>query len=119
MLRVFVSRKTDEVKAANIIADALRDHDATLNHIAEADRKAKDRVDIPLREYEDLKAENTRLHNRCLKMETLLDRIGIKPHIIDRIDTDSVRVRSQKDLRYFTTRVGIEFNVDDVHMKDI
>lgn len=115
MLHVFVPRKTDEVKAANIIADALRDHDATLNHIAEADRRAMDLVDIPLREYESLKAENKMLHERCMLMENILTRIRINPDILDLVDPDTVRTFKIINPRDFVTTFRVEFELEDTY----
>lgn len=115
MIHVFIPRKTEEVKAAKIMSDALRDHDATLNHIAEADRRAMDRVDIPLRVYEDLKAENKMLHERCMQMEHILQRIKIQPAILDMIDPDTVQTYKMINPRDFTTTFRVEFEFVDTY----
>lgn len=116
---IFVNDNQPIRDAANIVAKASREHDKTIKGISEAEIKSKDRVDISLEEYELLKRENRELRERCLKAEMVLQKMHIHYKMINRINPDTVQKYECKNLRDFTTRVRIEFDIDDYDIRDI
>ena len=85
----------------------------TIKDVSNADIKARDRVDISLEEYENLKKQNAELAWELTHYEQVLDQIRIPEHIRNTIHTDSIEVSYCRDPMRFQTRVRIEFDVDD------
>lgn len=100
-------------RAAMILAESNANHDATLRAISDAEIKSKDRVDIPLSEYDRLRKENSDLRWRVDRMEIMLAKMGIPKEVIDTIDPDSIEVLTCKDPRYFRTKYQVLFVADD------
>lgn len=73
--------------------------------------KTKDRVDISLKEYENLKRELERYRYKCRVQEELLDKIQLTNYV-SRIDPNSIRVETTKDLMRLKTRVIIAFDIN-------
>lgn len=115
MLHVFVPRRSENVEAAKITAKAFREHDETLKSVSDAEIKSKDRVDIPLSEYERLKKENAELRARCDLFEDILKRVKINPEILRRVDPDTVQTFKMINPRDFTTTFRIEFDITDTY----
>lgn len=105
--------------AAVIAAKASREHDETLKSISEAEIKSKDRVDIPLSEYELLKKENTALRERCMRMGAIFRRIRLDPKLIEKIDPSTVYRWSMRNQMDFSHLIHIEFKVSYCDSKDI
>lgn len=99
--------------AARIAAKALREHDGTLKSISDAEIKSKDRVDISLVEYEQLRTELTHLRSENRRLKTAFLNIGIPAEIIDMIIPDSIEVQRCEDLRDYKMRYRVMFDVDD------
>lgn len=100
-------------RAARILAESNARHDATLKSISDAEIKSKDRVDIPLSEYDRLRRENSNLEWRVNRMEAMLTRMGIPEEVIDNIDLNSVEVMKNIEIRALKTRYHIVFTADD------
>ena len=73
--------------------------------------KTKDRVDISLKEYENLKRELERYRYKCRVQEELLDKIQLTNYV-NKIDPNSIRVETTKDLMRLKTRVIIAFDIN-------
>lgn len=116
---VFVNDNQAVKDAAHIVAKASREHDETIKGISEAEIKSKDRVDISLKEYEELKRENRALRAKCAQAAAIFEKISIDPRVVDRINLDTVQKYECKNLRDFTTRIRIEFDMYDYGIGDI
>jgi hypothetical protein len=77
--------------------------------------KTKDRVDISLKEYTNLKDENFHYRRKCRQLEEMLARIKIEP-FIDKIIEPSLQVSTMKDTARLTTRVNIQFDCNGVDL---
>ena len=111
---LFIRMSEDHsVQAANILAMSHKAHDETLKVISEKEIKSKDRVDISLEEYENLKNELSDLHRENCALKLTLRSIGLPAEIIDRIIPQSVRVERCDDYRDFKMHYRINFSVDD------
>lgn len=77
--------------------------------------KTKDRVDISLKEYTNLKDENSHYKRKCRKLEELLAKIKIEP-FIDKIIEPSLQVATMIDPARHTTRVNIQFDCNGVDL---
>lgn len=73
--------------------------------------KTKDRVDIALKEYENLKRELERYRYKCRVQEELLDKIQLTNYV-NKIDPNSLQVETTKDLMRLKTRVIIAFDIN-------
>lgn len=78
--------------------------------IAEKEIKARDRVNITLEEYENMKREIKRLENENHYFKVLFDRIEIPWD--KKIIPDSVRVYQDDDPMNFTRQYKILFDID-------
>lgn len=77
------------------------------------EKETKDRVDISLKEYTNLKDENSHYKKKCRQLEELLAKIKIEP-FIDKIIEPSLQVAMMKDPARLTTRVNIQFDCNGV-----
>lgn len=103
-------------EAAIIQARAIEKQGKILQSISEAEIESKDRVDIPLREYERLKMENAALRERCMHVEALFkNAFGIDPKVIEKIDASTVRKCEIQDPRELKTIIRLEFDVPYQH----
>lgn len=78
--------------------------------------ESKDRVDISLKEYEELKRVNKDLLNRLRHAETILNNIGINADVIPLIVPESARVYKSEYYPSpfeFKRKVMIEFLMED------
>ena len=112
---LFVHMTEDHsVQAANILArsnDRLGDR---LNDISQKELKARDRVDISLEEYEQLKNEVTSLRYENASLKSIFTRIGIPIKVINYILPNTVAVRKSEDLKDFVTHYYIAFDTNDI-----
>ena len=77
--------------------------------------RTKDRVDISLKEYTNLKDENSHYKRKCRQLEAILERIKIES-FIDKIIEPSLQVSTMKDPARLTTRVNIQFDCNGVDL---
>ena len=73
--------------------------------------KARDRVDISLDRYEQLKERVNLAEKRACRMEELFEKIGIPVGVIDNIIPESIVAYSTPDDRSMNRRCKIEFIV--------
>lgn len=99
--------------AARMTAKALREHDDTLKSVSHAEIKSKDRVDISLAEYEQLKTELAHLRSENSRLRIAFLNIGIPAEIINMIIPDSIKVHRCDDYRDFKMHYRVTFDVDD------
>lgn len=111
---MILARKRHE-KVVGELIEATEKHDDVLKTISDDYIKSKDRVDIPLSEYERLKKENADLRVRCNIFEDVLTRVKIDPNILVSVDPDTVRTFKMINHRDFTTTFRIEFDVPDTY----
>lgn len=94
------------------IARSIREHGKTLESISQNEIKSKDRVDIPLSEYLEMKETIRKQDNRLRELYCTVKRLGIPLEVIDGIVPDSIQVYRDEDLRDFITHYMIKFDVD-------
>lgn len=99
---------------AETIRFSNRELGEKLESISQAEIKSKDRVDITLEEYENMKRtiEKLTFDNRC--MRDVLDRIEVPIH--RKIIPDSIRNYCTEDRRNFRYIYTIEFAIDEWDM---
>lgn len=87
-----------------------------MRNIFESEEKNKNRVDISLSEYEELKnkAENISfaLQNKIDYLTRIIERLGIPIEMSDIVNTDSIRTIYDDDVLTNKRRYRIEFTVD-------
>ena len=91
---------------------------AKLRREIEKSNESKDRVDISLKEYEDLKRVNKDLQIRLNQAERILGMLDIPADMIQHIDPDSVKMYSAEafdptNIFVRKRRCRIEFNVEE------
>lgn len=102
------------VQAANILARSNSDFADKLGTISQKEIKARDRVDISLEEYEQLKNEITSLRYENASLKNIFTRIGIPIKVINYILPNTVAVRKSKDYKDFVTHYNIVFDTNDI-----
>ena len=73
----------------------------------EFEKKTKDRVDISLNEYEEMKHKIENLTAQNERYSYLLDKIGV--NFIDSIEPSTIQVSTMQDPIRLSTRVHIQF----------
>lgn len=97
------------------VVRAAREFNETLDRIAKAEIKSKDRVDISKDEYERLIAQNSRLNSENARLRGLLAKFEIpfdKPII-----EDSIKTCYTIDPIEFQTIYQVVFAVSDLEVK--
>ena len=95
------------------IARSIRDHSKTLADISRDEIKSKDRVNIPLSEYTEMKDTIDKQERELRMMRCYIRQLGIPQEDIDSIDPDTIRVYRNRDLCKFATHYHITFTVDE------
>lgn len=113
MFNTYIFDNKSVKAAARIIADSNREHDETLKSISRDEIKSKDRVDIPLSEYLNMKQELESLNRRVKQMGSLIISMGIPAEVIEQIDPNSVRVETCDDPRLFKRHYRVSFTTID------
>lgn len=72
------------------------------------EEETKDRVDIPLKKYETMKAQIDHLTRKNYRYEEIFERLRIN-EIIDKIDPATIVLSTMKDPMRLSTRVNIQF----------
>lgn len=94
------------------IARATRELGMTMKSISEADIKSKDRVDIPLSEYLEMKETIRNQESELRSLYCTFRRLGIPKEVVDGIVPDSVKVYKDEDIKDFITHYMIKFDFD-------
>ena len=76
------------------------------------EKETKDRVDISLKEYQEMKERIANLEAKEFKSNVIFEKIGILEHF-DKIDTSSIVVATMRDHARLSTRVTIQFDCID------
>lgn len=100
-------------QAARIVNRGLEKFGDKLQSISEAEIKSKDRVDITLKEYEQLKDNVRKYEERCRKMGSMIMQMGIPYEVIEHIIPGSIDVATCDDPCNFKRRYRVEFDVED------
>jgi hypothetical protein len=94
------------------IARSIREHGRKLESISQAEIKSKDRVDIPLSEYLEMRGRIERQESKLRSVYCTIKRLGIPMEVIDGIVPDTIEVYRDEDIRDFVTHYMIKFDVD-------
>ena len=94
------------------IARATRELGKTMKSISEADIKSKDRVDIPLSEYLEMKETIRNQESELRSLYCTFRQLGISKEVVDGIVPDSVKVYKDEDIKDFITHYMIKFDFD-------
>ena len=108
----YIFRREREANALREASESIDGLGKKLESISEAKIKSKDRVDIPLSEYLNMKDELKNASIALKHAHMLLTTMGIPPEVISVIDPDSVRVYTNEDLRDFKRHYQIKFSAD-------
>ena len=116
--KIKIRLKTDIESLADVISDKVYQ----MNRIREEElafqrekfsfeKKTKDRVDISLREYEEMKRNMEWLQSQNNKYASIFAKLKLDQYI-DCIDPRTVVVITEKDLQSLNTKVHISFVCD-------
>jgi hypothetical protein len=94
------------------IARSIREHGRKLESISQAEIKSKDRVDIPLSEYIEMREKIEKQESKLRSVYCIIKRLGIPMEVIDGIVPDTIQVYRDEDIRDFVTHYMITFDVD-------
>lgn len=108
----FVNDDTNTIIAANITAKSNKELGKKLEAIAKEEIKSKDRVDISLEEYMNMRKRIEELESKNSRMSDLIKRIGIPFEELDNIDSNTVNVYYNENPTRFTKRYQIIFDVE-------
>ena len=95
------------------MTEAIKDFSESQEVISKAEIKSKDRVDIPLSEYLEMREKIDRQDKRLRELYCAIKRLGIPYEVIDTIVTDSIEVYHNYDLKDFVTHYMIKFDSDE------
>lgn len=115
---LFISMAEDHsVQAANILARSNEDFADKLGTISQKEIKARDRVDISLEEYEQLKKELAILRSENCSLKDTLVRIGIPFEVMADVIPNSIKVQRCEDCIGFETSYRVTFSVRDMQRR--
>jgi hypothetical protein len=109
---MFVNDDSNAVIAANITAKSNEKLGEKLESISKEAIKSKDRVDITLEEYLQMREKIEKLEAENSRMSILINRIGIPFEELDKIDPNTVNVYYNENPTRFTKRYQIVFDVE-------
>lgn len=110
--KYIIQDNANAVHAAHIVERAQEKLGDKLESISRAEIESKDRVDITLQEYLDLRNKVEKYEEKISRLGKLIIRLGIPAEVIDKIDLDSVEVFTNDDIRYFRRKYMIKFNTE-------
>lgn len=101
------------------MASAIRENNRLLIEQTEIEQKklkheieTKDRVDISLKEYKEMKSKIELLEIKNKKYETIIDKIGLKEYE-ENIELDTIKVHTAYDPARMRKTVRIMFECDE------
>lgn len=103
--------------AARLISEAYAKHDNTLRDVSDNEIKARNRVDISLAEYEQLKNELAILRSENYSLKDTLTRIGIPFEVMADVIPNSIEVQRCEDCIGFETSYRVTFSVRDIQRR--
>ena len=95
------------------MTEAIKDFSKARTEDSQAEIKSKDRVDIPLSEYLEMRKKIDLQDDQLRRMYCTIKRLGIPYEVIDSIIPDSIEVCRNYDVRDFTTHFMIKFDSDE------
>lgn len=110
--KYFIQDNSSVIEAARITERSNRELGKKLESISNAEIQSKDRVDIPLKEYLQMRERIEKLEAKYAHMGKLVSQLGIPVEVIDDIKRDTIKVTHCDDVRDFTRTYRIEFDVD-------
>lgn len=94
------------------IASSIREHGRKLESISKAEIKSKDRVDIPLSEYNEMRETIRKQESELRSLYCTFRQLGIPKEVVDGIVPDSIKVYTNEDLKDFIRHYMIKFDFD-------
>lgn len=95
------------------MTEAIKDFSETQTANSQAEIKSKDRVDIPLSEYLEMRETIKKQDRKLKELYCAIKRLGIPYEVIDSIVPDSIEVYRNYDLKDFVTHFMIKFDSDE------
>lgn len=111
---IAVLSDNNAIPAAEINARAIKEFGKKAEQIADEMIAAKDRADISMKEYLELKNKTVKYEQRLKDIGRFIAKLGIPVEIIEAIDPNSTEVYTSKDIMRFRTRYMIRFETDDI-----
>lgn len=96
----------------SVLGGLIKEHDNTLKSISKAEIKSKDRVDIPLSEYNEMREIIRKQESELRSLYCTFRQLGISKEVVDGIVPDSVKVYKDEDIKDFITHYMIKFDFD-------
>lgn len=98
--------------AAHIVARSNEKLGEKLETISKNEIKSKDRVDIPLSEYLQMREKIEKLERKNSQRDKLIIQLGIPAEVIDAINPDTINVTYMDDIKDFVRHYRVAFDVD-------
>jgi hypothetical protein len=113
MAKYFWQVPTNKTAASlDRMTEAIKDFSESQEVISKAEIKSKDRVDIPLSEYLEMRERISIQDSKLRSLYCTVKRLGIPLEVIDSIVPDSIEVYRNEDVKDFITHYMIKFDVD-------
>ena len=112
--KYIIQKENSHEERDNPVADAIYRLDETLEANSKADIEARDRVNISRNEYEFMKSRISSLEESKRYLEKILHKI--KFPLDKNVNPESIRMRTNKDVRFHKTSYILEFDVDDYNI---
>lgn len=113
MAKYFWQVPTNKTAASlDRLTEAIKDFSETQESISQAEIKSKDRVDIPLSEYLEMKETIRKQEAELRSLYCTFRQLGISKEVVDGIVPDSVQVYKDEDIKDFITHYMIKFDFD-------
>lgn len=94
------------------MTEAIKNFSESQANISQAEIKSKDRVDIPLSEYLEMKETIRKQESELRSLYCTFRQLGIPKEVVDGIVPDSIHVYTNEDLKDFITHYMIKFDFD-------
>ena len=109
----YINDNQSAITAARITAKSNEELGLKLESISQSEIKSKDRVDITLKEYLEMREKIEKLERKNSQRDKLIIQLGIPVEVIDKIIPSSVKVYQNVDPMRFTKQYQIRFNVEE------
>lgn len=109
--KYIIQKENPPEERINPVAEAIFKLGETLEANSKADIEARDRVDISRNEYEFMKSRIVSLEESKRYLENLLHKIEFP--LDKNVNPESIRMRTNKDVKFHKTSYILEFDVSD------
>jgi hypothetical protein len=115
MFNKYITGHSDKnaIQAAKIKAQAIEEFGKKVERMADEMIATKDRADISMKEYLELKDKTAKYEQRLVGIGRVITALGISAEIIEAIDAKSIEVYTSKDPMRFRTKYMIKFETDE------